>query len=535
MARFMIMRKGESHAGIIDIFLGWLGKFAYKRAKGVLTLAGILILIAGYGISLININDNPVKWFTPSHPIRVADKELNKYFAGTYMAYLGLSADQEIWNPDKTAKEFANAAKKRGQELTADFPESSVMVFNELAGMAKKTLAENKDDFFDKLSEAAGDKAPMTEGEASFAWDEAALFVDQQRQKGEIFKNPEVLNYLISLDKVMRDTGIVGKSNSLADVVRTVHRDLLSGKDKDYRIPDNHRMVAECLIQYQNSHRPHDLWHFVTPDYRTGSLWVQLKSGDNNQMQKVADAVDDFVRKNPPPMSLKHEWFGLTYINVIWQDKMVTGMLEAFGGSFLVVFLLMTILFRSALWGFLSMIPLTITIALIYGVVGIVGKDYDMPVAVLSSLTLGLAIDFAIHFLARSRAMYWEHGSWEKTIPIVFGEPARAITRNIIVIAAGFLPLLLAPLVPYKTVGVLLATILLISGITTLVLLPALIRVLEKRLFVREGLMDACNCFTCGISAFAAVAFIILGIAAICSVEMDYPDLYRRRLFRLPR
>jgi len=45
------------------------------------------------------------------------------------------------------------------------------------------------------------------------------------------------------------------------------------------------------------------------------------------------------------------------------------------------------------------MIPLTVTITLIYGIIGLVGKDYDMPVAVLSSLTLGLSVDFAIHFL----------------------------------------------------------------------------------------------------------------------------------------
>ncbi len=93
---------------------------------------------------------------------------------------------------------------------------------------------------------------------------------------------------------------------------------------------------------------------------------------------------------------------------------MVIGMLQSFLGSFLVVFLLMIVLFRSVLWGLLSMIPLTVTIGLIYGLIGLGGKDYDMPVAVLSALTLGLAVDFAIHFLARARALMREHGSWQK-------------------------------------------------------------------------------------------------------------------------
>jgi predicted RND superfamily exporter protein len=132
-------------------------------------------------------------------------------------------------------------------------------------------------------------------------------------------------------------------------------------------------------------------------------------------------------------------------------------MLQSFLGSFLIVFIMMAILFRSLLWGIICMIPLSVTILMIYGAAGLVGKDYDMPVAVLSALTLGMAVDFAIHFLERTRAVHAEIGSWAAAAPVMFAEPARAITRNVVVIAVGFLPLLLAPLVPYKTVGVLMA------------------------------------------------------------------------------
>ena len=129
------------------------------------------------------------------------------------------------------------------------------------------------------------------------------------------------------------------------------------------------------------------------------------------------------------------------------------------------------------------MIPLTITVASIYGLIGWIGKDYDMPVAVLSSLSLGLAIDYAIHFLSRARSAVREHGSWAAAAPIVFGEPARAITRNAIVVGVGFLPLLLAPLRPYQTVGFFIALILIFAGVATVLILPALIGLLERWLF----------------------------------------------------
>jgi predicted RND superfamily exporter protein len=164
---------------------------------------------------------------------------------------------------------------------------------------------------------------------------------------------------------------------------------------------------------------------------------------------------------------------------------MVWGMLNSFLSSFIEVFIMMAVLFRSPSWGLLAMVPLSVTIAFIYGFIGIVGKDYDMPVAVLSSLTLGLAVDFAIHFLERARSTVAKTGSWAKGVKEMFEEPARAITRNVIVIAVGFTPLLAAPLVPYQTVGFFLAGIMAVSGIATMLILPALITLFESWLFKR--------------------------------------------------
>ena len=80
----------------------------------------------------------------------------------------------------------------------------------------------------------------------------------------------------------------------------------------------------------------------------------------------------------------------------------------------------------------------------VYGIIGWIGKDYDMPIAVLSSLTLGLSVDFAIHFIERTRAMLRSSGSFATAAERIFEEPARAIARNAIVIALGFTPLFFA-------------------------------------------------------------------------------------------
>jgi predicted RND superfamily exporter protein len=95
-------------------------------------------------------------------------------------------------------------------------------------------------------------------------------------------------------------------------------------------------------------------------------------------------------------------------------------------------------------------------------------------------------VDYAIHFLARSRAAHARAGSWPEALRAVFDGPARAIARNAIVLGVGFLPLLAATLMPYQTVGVFIATILLTAGLATLLILPALITLMEGWLFPRR-------------------------------------------------
>ncbi len=491
--------------------LSSIGRFTYAKAKPILVIILMITAVALYGIIRIRINDNPVKWFSKSHPIRRADIELNKHFGGTYMAYLVLeSADDKA-----ISTEYINDLRKRLLERTLELkdefpPAVSVMPELEKTLLEQASAAETKQDLLEKLSTYTNNMLDTAKGKDVDLWYELTDFFEMEAERIKPFKQPEVLRYISDFQEHLEQSGLVGKSNSVADIVKKVHQELIDGKDENYKIPDSSGAVAQCLLQFQSSHNPDDLWHMVTFDYMKANIWMQLPSGDNKDMQKVVTAVNEYFENNSPPVELKYNWAGLTYINVVWQNKMVWGMLMSFLGSFIIVFIMMAILFRSPLWGIVCMVPLLITITVIYGIIGLIGKDYDMPVAVLSALTLGMAVDFAIHFLERARADYAETCSWQRSSTEMFGEPARAITRNVLVIAIGFLPLLAAPLVPYKTVGIFLCAIMALSGAVTLLALPAIIKLFEKSLFkpTVQPKSAICNCAFC-ITVSAASAVLI--------------------------
>ncbi len=429
-----------------------MGLGSIRHHRLVILGFAVVLLFSLWGIKQIQINDNPVRWFKSDHPIRIADQVLNQHFAGTYDAYLVLQSNQGAARPALQ------------QRLTA-------------AQNALLTAADIKDtaDDLTYLNEAllwAEDRL-FDVGEADAAQYEFIVEqIEQLQAQRATFKSPQQLAYVAALQASLQQSGLVGKSNSLADVVKTVNRALTQG---DYVLPASAAGVAQTLLQYQSSHRPQDLWHFVAADYSKTVIWLQLKQGDNQDMTAVVDWVDAFVQAQPPAAGISVHWAGKTFLNKVWQEQMVAGMGKSLISAFVVVLVMMVLLFRSLVFGLLAMLPLSLTIAFIYGLIGWLGKDYDMPIAVLSALTLGLSVDFAIHFLQRARDIYAEQQDFRQTMQLMFAEPAAAISKNAVVIAVGFTPLLFAPLVPYITVGFFLATIMAVSALVTLLMLPAML------------------------------------------------------------
>lgn len=448
--------------GMLSNALVTIGQFAQRKGKLIIPAFILVLALSIEGVTRIQINDNPVNWFKEDHQIRVADKVLNGHFAGTYDAWLVFCASQDDSENIKTVIKALSESQQVGVDT------KPIKAHLNTKGLDQDFLFLLDDMSFSLIGEQADSVTDI------------ALLADGILNNQKVFTQPVMLNWQSKLQNELIASGLVGKVNSITDIVKTVNRELKSGKDRDFAIPATSSAVAQTLLQYQSSHRPQDLWHFVNTDHTSSLLWLQMTSGDNQHMTDVVQWVEQYIEDNPAPLEINVNWAGKSYLNVVWQDLMVSGMLDSLLSSFAIVFLMMVLLFRSLKYGILAMLPLTFTITMIYGLIGWMGKAYDMPIAVLSALTLGLSIDFAIHFLQRLREIRNELGSMKQALTQMCYEPSKAISRNAIVIAIGFTPLLFSPLVPYITVGFFLASIMAVSAIVTLVLLPALLSMIDR-------------------------------------------------------
>ncbi|NLA75206.1 MAG: MMPL family transporter [Deltaproteobacteria bacterium] len=228
----------EEASTLIGRFLFRVSRITYRRAKAIITLSLLLIIFSIYGISLININDNPVKWFKSSHPIWVADKVLNKHFGGTYMAYLALTAEDEKYDADKFLEGFKARASEKIKELESA---EAATVFTQVVNRAGESAGDSDSPMmiYEKVAGFIDEKLNSAGDEEAYTWEDAALFIEEEKQRGEIFKDPDVLNYISGLQESLLTTNVVGKSNSLSDIVKTVHRELFEANEEYYRIPDS--------------------------------------------------------------------------------------------------------------------------------------------------------------------------------------------------------------------------------------------------------------------------------------------------------
>jgi len=299
----------------------------------------------------------------------------------------------------------------------------------------------------------------------------------------EFMKQPAAVRWLEGLQRHLERMPVVGKTFSVADYVKRINQ-VLHDDDRKYdAVPDTKEAIGQYLFLFSMSAKSSDLDNVVDPTFQKANVWVQLKTWDAEAMRQVKQAAEAYQKAHPLAVAVKPA--GIANFNLVWNDEVLGDMVRGFVMALVVVFVILALNFRSAKWALVGYMPLLFTILLIYGVVGFAGKDFDMPLSVLSTLSLGMAVDFAIHFINRFRQRLAETGDHNVQEALLWttARPGKGIFRNAVLFAAAFSVMLFAPLTPYIAVGAFIVAMMMLSALLTILYLPALIMLGRKWLF----------------------------------------------------
>lgn len=296
----------------------------------------------------------------------------------------------------------------------------------------------------------------------------------------DAFKDPAALRYMEAVQRDLDQVPVVGKTTSVVDLVKRVNRVMLDDRPEQEQIPGSKAAVGQYLFLFGMAAKPATLNNLITGSADRANLWVQLKTWDAGAVAQVLDRLEAYQRAHPPP-GLRFEPAGIAYFNLVWNREVLRDMILTFLAALAVVLVILTVSFRSWRWGLVSFVPLGLTILLIYGAIGYVGKDFDMPVSVLSALSLGMAVDFAIHFIRRYRQRLAEDPDTSRALLWTVARPGKGIVRNAVLFSLAFAVMLFSSLTPYITVGAFIIAMMTLSALFTLFYLPALIVLFARR------------------------------------------------------
>lgn len=296
----------------------------------------------------------------------------------------------------------------------------------------------------------------------------------------DLFKHPEVLQAMDSMQDDIEKDPIVGNTLSLATFIKQMNQVMLEHEEGSYSIPDSQELVSQYLLLYEFSGDPESLEKVVDYEYTSANITVQLKSDSSAVLKDILAVVDSYR-----PVFAEHEievtYAGSGYKAFIFSELLLEGQIISLALSFVIIIILLALLFRNLHIGIVGTVPIAITAIVNFGVMGLLGIPLSSATALITSIAIGIGVDYAIHFLEHYTNERLEGSSLEQATRSTLRHTGRAIIFNAIAVMGGFAILMFSVFPPNRQVGALIVLNMATSALGTLTILVVLVHYLEKK------------------------------------------------------
>ncbi len=323
----------------------------------------------------------------------------------------------------------------------------------------------------------------------------SSLNIILEADRDNAFREPEVLSAVDRLQRSVAGHEEVGGSFSIADYMKRMHRVMHDDAEEYFAIPETRDLIAQYLLLYEMSGDPDNLNRVVDYDYRTANLTVQLKSDSSAIIEEVIATLDPH-RADLDDLGLSVNFAGSGYKSYVFADLLLTGQMWSLLIAFAIVAVLLSVVFRDLVIGILGTVPIAITAVVNFGVMGLLGIPLSSATALISSIAIGIGVDYAIHFIEQFRrhAVIDGSGDLPGIVAAALAHSGRAIIFNAVAVAGGFAVLAFSLFPPNRQVGGLIALNMATSAAATLTVLPVLLMyyyrrspVFQKQSYATEG------------------------------------------------
>lgn len=274
-----------------------------------------------------------------------------------------------------------------------------------------------------------------------------------------------VQNYVNALPEVAHSLSVVNILKEMNDVM---------GDGKV--LPSNQEKVYNLWFLLEGQETMNQL---VANNNTEGLLQATLKTTDSKVMANMVDSLNDYLAKHKiDSCYISQSGFPSIYKKI--DESLINSQLYSLIIALLLVYFLVSYLLKSFKNGMFAIIPIVTTVITLFGIMGWLHIPLDVATVLVASVSMGIGIDYAIHFISHITHSQKKGVLLNEAIEGATLTSGRAIIINVLSVTLGFLVLIFSDLVPLQRFGLLIGVTMITSGLSTLTLLAAVMNLKLK-------------------------------------------------------
>jgi len=209
---------------------------------------------------------------------------------------------------------------------------------------------------------------------------------------------------------------------------------------------------------------------------------LTINGGDSQQIHEISEYARSYFSKDF--QEAHHFQVQITGNEELYYalNKITTkGNIQSIAICIVLVLLLLIWILRSVPMSFIAIIPILMALLLDFGILGFFGIPLNIVTAMISSISIGMGVDFSIHFITWYRRELLDGHDISTAIDRTIMHKGRAILFNLYIVMGGFLVLLGSRLLPLQQFGGIIALCMLMAAAAAIIVVPSLLRALAGK------------------------------------------------------
>ncbi|NQU07112.1 MAG: RND family transporter [Candidatus Abyssubacteria bacterium] len=287
-------------------------------------------------------------------------------------------------------------------------------------------------------------------------------------------KSPEALRQIDSFQQFAEGLPKVNYATSIVDIIKKMNRILNEDSAEFYKVPDSKAMVAQSLLLHSLTRDPAQFENLMDYDVMRCKTVITTTAIDSAELEDIYRRLVKYCEENLKG-DLTVEFGGQSMVWMAQNHYIITGKIMNIAANTVLIWIICAIAFRSVRLGLISILPLSMATLATFGLMGHLGIRLDTATAVLTGISVGVGVDFAIHFISRLKRELQHTTLIDEAIGATMLGSGRAIIFDAISNILGFMAFMFSGFAPVRILGMLICFTMISCVVLTLLLVPAIL------------------------------------------------------------